>query len=225
MGRLWQSRYKARLVRTEQYFEQLLAYVHLNPVHLNPVAAGLVADPSDYPWCDHLALLGRKAPHLCDVGPALRGFGETLATARAGYLSRIRAVAEERWMRAGVRDLPWWSEVSNDELLGEIGDHSGAEDFTGRPVEFEPLDCLELAQIAEEVCQRSPFGIQDLNGRSRSRDLAALGKRFASLAVEQYSHAVRDVAAFLGKHPGSVSRWIETPTRAERLGPQNDEIA
>jgi len=220
LGRLWQSRYKARLVRTQQYYEQLLAYVHLNPV-----AAGLVADPSDFPWCDHAALLGRKVPHLCDVGPALRGFGETLALARAAYLSRIRVVAEERWMRAGVRDLPWWSEVSNDDLLAEIAGHPGAEDFTGMPVEFDPPDCLELAQIAKEVCRPSPFGIQDLNGRSRGKELAALRKRFASLAVEQYSHAVRDVATFLGKHPGSVSRWIETPTRTERLGPQNHDIA
>ena len=77
-GPLWQGRYKAKLVDDQSYLEQLVAYVHLNPV-----AAGLVADPSDFLWCDHAALLGRKAPHLCDVGPALKGFGETWATARA----------------------------------------------------------------------------------------------------------------------------------------------
>ncbi len=42
-GRLWQSRYKARMVTEQPYLEHLFAYVHLNPV-----AAGLVADP-----CDH----------------------------------------------------------------------------------------------------------------------------------------------------------------------------
>lgn len=40
LGRLWQSRYKARVVRGEDYYRQLLAYVHLNPV-----SAGMVKTP------------------------------------------------------------------------------------------------------------------------------------------------------------------------------------
>ncbi|RLE26924.1 MAG: hypothetical protein DRJ61_17990 [Acidobacteria bacterium] len=215
MGRLWQSRYKARLVCTQQYLEQLLAYVHLNPV-----AAGLVTDPSDFPWCDHDALLGRKAPHLCDVGASLRGFGESPAVARNAYLLRIRAVAEERWMRAGVRDLPWWSEVTNDELFAEAGDHAGAEDYSGRSVDSEPLEDTNLVQIAEHVCFGTSFTVLDLTGQSRSKELSAVRKEFASLAVDHYRHAVREVATFLGKHPGSVSRWIGTtvqPNRKVRL--------
>ena len=215
MGRLWQSRYKARLVRTQQYLEQLLAYVHLNPV-----AAGLVADPSDFLWCDHAALLGRKAPHLCDVGPALKGFGETWATARAAYLLRVRAVAEERWFRAGVRDLPWWTEVSNDELFAKVGARAGAEDFSGKSVDFEPLEHLELFQIAEQICSRTHVTALELTGRSRSKELSTLRKGFASLAVLHHGHAVRVVAAFLRKHPGSVSRWIETPVPPQGLEPQ-----
>ena len=31
-------------------------------------------------------------------------------------------------------------------------------------------------------------------------------------AVEHLGHDVADVAVFLRKHPGSVSRWLETPT-------------
>ena len=115
------------------------------------------------------------------------------------------------------------SEVSNDELLAEIGVHAGALDFSGRPVEFEPPESLELTQIAEQVCQRAQFRICDLRSRSRTRELAALRKEFVSLAVDAYGHAIGDVAAFLRKHPGSVSRWIETPTRPCRLGPQDHE--
>jgi len=32
LGRLWQSRYRARVVDTNEYFRQVIAYVHLNPV-------------------------------------------------------------------------------------------------------------------------------------------------------------------------------------------------
>lgn len=218
LGRLWQSRYKARLVRNQQYFEQLLAYVHLNPV-----AAGLVKDPSDYRWCDHPAFLGRNPPLLCDVGLALRGFGETLGDARTAYLARVRAVAEERWLREGVRDLPWWAEVANDELLADLESHFGAEDFAGKPLEHEIPDRPALEKIAQSVCQGSPFRLKDLKGRSRTRDLAAVRKGFVLSAVEEHGHAVRDVAAFLEKHPGSVSRWLETTPEISALGRNTKE--
>ena len=39
-GPVWQSRYQARLVDDQRYFDQLVVYVHLNPVR-----AGLVEDP------------------------------------------------------------------------------------------------------------------------------------------------------------------------------------
>jgi hypothetical protein len=34
------------------------------------------------------------------------------------------------------------------------------------------------------------------------------------LAVEYLGHPVAEIALFLHKHPGSVSRWLETPTGA-----------
>ena len=41
LGRLWQSRYRARVIRTDEYFRQVVACVHLNPV-----SAGIVDDPA-----------------------------------------------------------------------------------------------------------------------------------------------------------------------------------
>ena len=42
-GPLWQSRYQTRLVDSQRYLDQLVFYIHLNPVR-----AGLVEDPADY---------------------------------------------------------------------------------------------------------------------------------------------------------------------------------
>ena len=53
-GRLWQSRYKARIIDTNDYFRQVVAYVHLNPV-----SAGLVGDPGDFEQSGHAALIGK----------------------------------------------------------------------------------------------------------------------------------------------------------------------
>ena len=47
-GAVWQSRYKAKLIEDQVYFDQLLAYIHLNPVR-----AGIVEDPAQYRWSGH----------------------------------------------------------------------------------------------------------------------------------------------------------------------------
>ena len=49
-GTLWEGRYKATLVDSEQYFLACHRYIDLNPVR-----AGLVADPGEYQWSSYRA--------------------------------------------------------------------------------------------------------------------------------------------------------------------------
>ena len=57
LGRLWQSRYRARLIDSQDYFRQVVSYVHLNPV-----AAAIVDDPADYANSGHREIIGRCPP-------------------------------------------------------------------------------------------------------------------------------------------------------------------
>ena len=96
-GPLWRSRYQARLVDNQRYFEQLIFYIHLNPVR-----AGLVEDPIGYVFCGHRELLGKVNDPLLDVDDALLSFGSTTKSARRSYLKRLNAaLAEENCMGAG----------------------------------------------------------------------------------------------------------------------------
>lgn len=206
LGRLWQSRYKARVVLNDIYYRQLLAYVHLNPV-----AAKLVVDPAAHPWSGHSALIGQVPATLVDVGPALVGFGETLQESRQAYLEQIRLVAEARWLDAGVRKLPWWEKVSNDDQLIEEEDAQDAVDFRGEAVFCAPSNRIDLELAASLVCEATGSSIADLSGRSTSVDISLVRKALATLAVNHLGHSVADVAGLLRKHPGSVSRWLKTP--------------
>ena len=47
-GTLWEGRYKSSLVQTETWLLHCQRYIELNPVR-----AGLVRDPSDYPWSSY----------------------------------------------------------------------------------------------------------------------------------------------------------------------------
>lgn len=54
-GTLWQGRYKATVIDSEQYFLICSKYIELNPVR-----AGLVAQPGDYPWSSFSHHIGAK---------------------------------------------------------------------------------------------------------------------------------------------------------------------
>ena len=49
-GTLWEGRYRASLVQTDQYLFACYRYIELNPVR-----AGLASNPGDYPWSSHNA--------------------------------------------------------------------------------------------------------------------------------------------------------------------------
>ena len=68
LGPFWQGRYKAIVVPDARYLEQVIAYIHLNPV-----MAKVVSDPARYRWSGHRELLGRVAEPLVDVHEALVG--------------------------------------------------------------------------------------------------------------------------------------------------------
>ena len=86
LGRLWQSRYRARFIDSNDYFKMVVAYVHLNHV-----AAGLVTDPADYPLSGHREAIGSRPPSILDVKSLLEVFDATAPSLmRADYLNWVR---------------------------------------------------------------------------------------------------------------------------------------
>jgi len=111
LGRLWQSRYRARLIDSNEYFGQVVAYVHLNPV-----VAGLVSDPASYALSGHREAIGRSRTGILDSQALLELFGEDHpAQMRTAYLYWMRSVAEAKWLEQGLRELPWWIDAADAE--------------------------------------------------------------------------------------------------------------
>ena len=167
-----------------------------------------------------MALLGKRPPRLIDRREALVGFGGTVMAAREAYLEQVRLVAEARWLEKGVRSLPWWEGVSNDDQLIELEVAGSAVDYRGKTHAVRSERMIGLEDVAAVVCKAADTTIEALRGRSRSAEIAASRKAFVIVAVEHLGHRVSDVAEFLHKHPGSVSRWIAT-TRETDNAPQS----
>jgi len=104
-GTLWEGRYKASLVDTEQYLLTCYRYIELNPVR-----AQMVDHPVEYPWSSYLRnALGQTNP-LITPHEQYQGLGASAENRKAGYrglfqvhiseqqLVEIREAANKEWI-------------------------------------------------------------------------------------------------------------------------------
>lgn len=83
-GTLWEGRYKACLVASERYILQCLRYIELNPLR-----AGMIADPSDYPWSSHRHNALGEHDRLVHPHPAYLALGKDAAERQQAYRALV----------------------------------------------------------------------------------------------------------------------------------------
>jgi REP element-mobilizing transposase RayT len=211
LGRFWQSRYRARVVDSQEYFEQAVAYVHLNPM-----AAGLTVDPSEYPHSGHAAALGLQPARLLDTTALLGGFGgRPWHQARSRYIERLRIVTEAGWMRDGVEGLPWWTKARDVEEIACPTGHPEAVTYEDQRVD-DHRRCLDLDELIRRYGALSALSIADLASRARSTELLRGRIELTLLAVHRYEHRCSSLAAILCKDRTTVSRWLGAGLRLEQ---------
>jgi len=214
LGRLWQSRYRARVVDSEEYFRQVIAYVHLNPV-----TAGIANDPADYVHSGHRELIGACRPYIVDRRATFRSFGNTPNLSPAeDYLGWVRDVAEAPWAAQHVTELPWWVQAASDDEIADPHRHPAATSFDGREL-AEARVKLEFDEFVTRMVTVSGLSLADLSSRSRDSILSRKRIELATLAIGRYRLRVCDIAALLRKHPNSVAKWLNRGLRLERTDP------
>ncbi len=216
-GRVWQSRYKARLVLDAEYLWHVIAYVHLNPV-----SARMVDDPLHHPASGHAELLGLRAPALCDVGAALLCYDAEPRITRKLYQEWLRVVAEQLWFRAGVWELPWWRTVDeDDETLALQDAPEDAADFEGQSLPEEEARRPTLATVLEVFEAEMGVPAEHLAGAGRPRTLPWCRRIFATLTVSWLGYPVKDVPS--ERHPdrcaAGSARGSNCSCRSQASGP------
>jgi putative transposase len=201
-GPTWQSRYKAKLVEDEGYLQQLIAYIHLNPV-----SAGLVDDPADYPWSGHQALIARKGDSggLIDVDRALSLYGDTLVSGRKSYLESLKSEGDEAtWLGEMPGRLPWWRRVPDRDL--EVAALVG-RDLLGRTTGLVRIR-VDAEQFIEAACQCLDLESSRLASGARTAQNSRLRWLVAGVGAERWRVGTKSMARVLGRKPGVVTGWI-----------------
>ena len=211
LGPFWQGRYKAIVVPDQRYLQQLIAYIHLNPV----TAKKVVSDPARYRWSGHRELLGRVAEPLVDVNEALVLFGGKRSAARRAYVRMLRGERRAEWIGERPGRLPWWR---RGEEAGEA-----ITLVVGRP----RLDALGASTVPQRArwgvdeylaraCKVHGLELSELSGRRKDEATARLRELLTLIGVEVYGLRVKDLAESMRMNPGSASRALARAADRER---------
>jgi len=206
LGPLWQSRYRSKLVEDGRYLQQLIIYIHLNPV-----SAGLVSDAGEYRWSGHSEVLGAaRGRGLIDVDETLAVFEPTRHAAIDRYRSSMMSGASQEWLRDSPGRLPWWwvdrAPAGKTDVLvlntqRPLIDMHGLSTGVARPR-------VDLAGLLACGASRLGVSLDDVRSGRRTPRLMDARMVLAWVAVELYRFPVKNVAAALGKYVKTASRWV-----------------
>jgi REP element-mobilizing transposase RayT len=232
VGHLFQNRYKSIVVEEDAYFQELVRYIHLNPLRakLVPDLRRLDRDP----WCGHAGLLGRGTPPWQDRAHVLAWFGGTERAACRAYRAFLRdGLSQGRrpeLVGGGlIRSLGGWAEVRAMRRRAErvrtdprvLGTGAFVERLLAAgPARQAPqvARARQLAQAQRLVrrgCRQAGIGLAELQMGSRRRQIVAVRSTLAVHLVTQLGLSLAEVARQLGVSTSGIAKAV---ARAEQPG-------
>lgn len=114
-GTLWEGRYRATVIDTDQYFMACSRYIELNPVR-----AGMVSHPDKYPWSSYPHNALGKPLKLVTPHDAYLGLGHDAVSRQRAYLSLFdTALTDQQVMNIRESTNKGWA-LGDDRFKGRI---------------------------------------------------------------------------------------------------------
>jgi putative transposase len=226
-GHLLQNRYKSIVCQEDPYLQELVRYIHLNPLRAGAVPH-LVALNS-YPYCGHSALMGRVKRPWQDVGYVLHFFGKNVGNARREYFSYVEVGIEQGHRRdlvggGLVRSLGGWAEVEKLRLRGQdhiksderiLGDSDFVDSVLGQAEEHYVRQCelrrrgYDLEKVAERVAEIYGIKVGEIEGRGRQQQRVGARSLFCFWAVRELGNSLASLAMRLEMSPAGVGYAVQ----------------
>lgn len=190
IGHLFQGRFRAVVVDSEGYFNELIRYIHLNPVR-----AGLVDSPEKYKWSSHNAYRLKERLSWLTITDVLKRFGDSIPEAIDRFLVFVH-------MGIGVEPkIDFKSGMSK----GIVGDESFIDQFTEK-VEVSPKKDIALEDLVKLISKHLDIPIDILRSAVRTKKENHARALMALLARESKNISIDKLATYLNRVPSGVSR-------------------
>jgi len=201
-GYLFQGRYKSVVTQDQGYVEQLVRYVHANPLRVG--VCKTLTDLANYRWTGHAVLMGTREAAFQDTWPVLRRFGRTVADGRKGYAEFIAEAVNQSSeslsvLRKGNTDrdgrTPGSYVIGDPEFVRSV---IAKERENRLRIARHQLERLSIEDLAAKFAAAAGITPEDLLRRARGNYRAAARKVFAYVCCREYGFTIVDVARYLG---------------------------
>jgi REP-associated tyrosine transposase len=230
VGYLFQNRYKSIVCEEDAYFQELVRYIHLNPLRARQVQTLRALER--YRWCGHATVLGRRPQPWQDRRAVLAWFGASERKAVPRYRGFVRegiALGRRPDLVGGglVRSAGGWAAVrafrrQKETLLGDPR-ILGSADFVAyllRDAEAQQAAALRRAVTSQEIatairaaCTRHHVDLAELQQGGRRGALSQVRAELARELVARLGASLATAARHLGVSTAAVSKILR---KAER---------
>ncbi|MBW2205919.1 MAG: transposase [Deltaproteobacteria bacterium] len=224
-GHLFQNRFKSIVCEEDAYFQELVRYIHLNPIR-----AGMVPNMSKldgYSWCGHSVIMGRKRHDWQERGYVLNWFGKQKKEAKNRYRRYVQegiSLGDRPDLVGGglIRSLGGWSNVismrrhgaqdfSDERILGsgEFVEQiiEEAEDLVKRQLPANRRQ-KTIDKILQDICNMRGVNIMELSSGSRRRFVSEARRAIVCRLVKDHGIPLAEVARHVGVSTSAVSKII-----------------
>ncbi len=167
-GPLFHGRYKAILIDEDQYLNDLVRFIHNNPVR-----SKVSKDASSAKWTSHAAYMGTEEHSWLSTSPVLSTFGKTSKTAKNAFA---------RFVDAGKDETERTDLVRGSEGGRVLGDKKFVKKAL-KPVKVAPAPMTEN-QLVKRVCREEGIKELALKSESRARRESQIRQSITYLAME-----------------------------------------
>jgi REP element-mobilizing transposase RayT len=96
-GYLFQDRYKSIVCQDQNYLQELVRYVHLNPVRGG--ICETIRSLRNYKWCGHSVVMGLQTWNTQNCSDVLKRFGKNIESSRINYELFYKKLLKMRWVK------------------------------------------------------------------------------------------------------------------------------
>lgn len=224
-GPLFQDRYKSIVCDGDQYFTELVRYIHLNPLRVG-VVKDLKALES-YHYCGYGTILGTHINPWQDCDSVLAQFGQRESEAREAYrqfVSEGIPLGRRPELVGGkpMRSSGAWFEVKSrrPRRVRQITDERilGSDEFV--ELILREADARAVRQhngnkakdhaerVVAAACKKDGVSLTELRSGSRRGQLPAVRMKIVRGLVENYGISVAEVARQVGISTSGVSKIL-----------------
>lgn len=241
LGPVFAERYRSLLVERESHLDEVVRYVHLNPVR-----AGVVTTPEASTWTSHRAYLGQAPlPAWLHTAPLLERFSRDPVVARERYacfvLEGVGGAREPTWSGEGHRAFAGaarpaigdanrvshpilGSEGFAEEVLAKQKQPRGlyrpgkGDDWAGRRPTYD--------QLVSTICTLLDLDLETFRLHPRSKKPAAARHLLMWFWVHVFGAPQSEICRVLRVDSGVVARWYgKAVARREQLEPWLERVA